>query len=144
MTISFGGKSPERAIMRPSCRFCGASLQHPFVDLGTSPLANTYLTSAQLNQMEPFYPLYVYVCERCFLVQLEEFVSPEQLFNDYAYFASYANSWLCHAWRYSAMAIARFGLDARSQVVESASNDGYLLQYFVARPEFAVARYTGQ
>jgi SAM-dependent methyltransferase len=133
MTISSGSKSPERAIMRPSCRFCGASLRHPFVDLGTSPLANSYLTSAQLNQMEPFYPLYVYVCERCFLVQLEEFASPEQLFGDYAYFASYADSWLCHAWRYSAMAIARFGLDARSQVVEIASNDGYLLQYFVAR-----------
>jgi SAM-dependent methyltransferase len=119
--------------MRPSCRFCGASLRHPFVDLGMSPLANTYLTSAQLNEMEPFYPLYVFVCERCFLVQLEAFVSPEQLFRDYAYFASYADSWLCHARRYSEMAIERFGLDARSQVVEIASNDGYLLQYFAAR-----------
>jgi hypothetical protein len=83
--------------------------------------------------MEPFYPLYVYVCERCFFVQLEAFVSPQQLFSDYAYFASYADSWLCHARRYSELAIERFGLEARSQVVEIASNDGYLLQYFVAR-----------
>jgi SAM-dependent methyltransferase len=119
--------------MRPSCRFCGASLRHRVVDLGMSPLANTYLTSVQLNDMEPFYPLYVYVCERCFLVQLEACVSPAQLFADYAYFASYADSWLCHARRYSEMASERFGLDARSQVVEIASNDGYLLQYFVAR-----------
>jgi SAM-dependent methyltransferase len=133
MAISYGNKHPERAVMRPSCRFCGASLQHTFVDLGMSPLANTYLTPAQLNQMEPFYPLYVYVCERCFLVQLEEFASPAQIFSDYAYFASYAETWLRHAQQYSAMAIERFGLGGRSQVVEIASNDGYLLQYFVAR-----------
>jgi 2-polyprenyl-3-methyl-5-hydroxy-6-metoxy-1,4-benzoquinol methylase len=119
--------------MRPSCRFCGARLHRTFVDLGMSPLANTYLTPAQLNQVEPFYPLYVYVCERCFLVQLEEFVSPAQIFSDYAYFASYAETWLRHAQQYSAMAIERFGLGGRSQVVEIASNDGYLLQYFVAR-----------
>jgi SAM-dependent methyltransferase len=98
-----------------------------------SPLANMYITPAQLNQMEPFYPLHVYVCERCFLVQLEEFASPEHIFRDYAYFASYSDTWLRHAQLYVEMAIERFGLDAHSQVVEIASNDGYLLQYFIAK-----------
>jgi SAM-dependent methyltransferase len=126
--------SPERALMRTGCcRFCGASLRHTFVDLGMSPLANTYVTLAQLNQMEPFYPLHVYVCERCFLVQLEEFASPEHIFSDYAYFASYSDTWLRHARLYVEMAIARFSLNAHSQVVEIASNDGYLLQYFIAK-----------
>jgi SAM-dependent methyltransferase len=115
------------------CRFCGASLRNTFIDLGMSPLANTYLTPAQLNQMEPFYPLHVYVCGRCFLVQLEEFASPEHIFRDYAYFASYSDTWLRHARQYVEMAIERFGLGAHSQVVEIASNDGYLLQYGVAR-----------
>jgi SAM-dependent methyltransferase len=96
------------------------------------PLANRYLTAAQLHEMEPFYPLHVYVCEHCFLVQLEEFASPAQIFGDYAYFASYSDTWLRHAERYCEGMIARFGLDAQSQVVEVASNDGYLLQYFVA------------
>jgi SAM-dependent methyltransferase len=115
------------------CRFCGASLRHTFVDLGMSPLANTYVTLAQLHQMEPFYPLHVYVCERCFLVQLEEFASPEHIFSDYAYFASYSDTWLRHAQLYVEMAIERFSLNAHSQVIEIASNDGYLLQYFIAR-----------
>ena len=115
------------------CRFCGASLRNTFVDLGMSPLANAYLTAMQLHQMEPFYPLHVYVCERCLLVQLEEFASPEHIFSDYAYFASYSDTWLRHARLYVEMATGRFGLGARSQVVEIASNDGYLLQYFVAR-----------
>jgi SAM-dependent methyltransferase len=115
------------------CRFCGARLRHTFVDLGMSPLANAYVTAAQLNQMEPFHPLHVYVCDRCFLVQLEEFASPEHIFTDYAYFASYSDSWLRHAQLYVEMAIARFGLGAHTQVVEIASNDGYLLQYFVAK-----------
>jgi SAM-dependent methyltransferase len=115
------------------CRFCGARLQHTFVDLGMSPLANTYVTPAQLNHMEAFYPLHVYVCERCFLVQLEEFASPEHIFSDYAYFASYSDTWLRHAQLYVEMAIERFGLGAHSQVVEIASNDGYLLQYFIAK-----------
>ena len=83
--------------------------------------------------MEPFYPLHVYVCESCFLVQLEEFASPKHIFSDYAYFASYSESWLRHAREYVEMAITRFGLAALSQVVEIASNDGYLLQYFVAK-----------
>jgi hypothetical protein len=112
------------------CRFCDAELHHTFVDLGVSPLANTYLTAEQRNHMEPFYPLHVYVCERCLLVQLEEFESPTHIFSDYAYFSSFSDSWLTHAQRYVDMAIERFKLGRTSQVVELASNDGYLLQYF--------------
>src|SRR5919199_547074 len=115
------------------CRFCGASLRVTMVDLGMSPLANAYLTAEQLLQMEPFYPLRVYVCERCWLVQLEAFTAPESMFSDYAYFSSYSDSWLQHARAYVEMAVERFSLTATSQVVEIASNDGYLLQYFVAR-----------
>ena len=103
------------------------------VDLGMSPLANAYLTAEQLHQMEPFYPLRVYVCEHCWLVQLEAFTAPESIFSDYAYFSSYSDSWLQHAKAYVAMAVERFGLNATSQVIEVASNDGYLLQYFVAQ-----------
>jgi 2-polyprenyl-3-methyl-5-hydroxy-6-metoxy-1,4-benzoquinol methylase len=114
------------------CRFCGASLCATVVDLGMSPLANAYLTAEQLHQMEPFYPLRVYVCERCWLVQLEAFTAPESIFSDYAYFSSYSDSWLQHARVYVEMAVERFSLNATSQVVEIASNDGYLLQYFVA------------
>jgi 2-polyprenyl-3-methyl-5-hydroxy-6-metoxy-1,4-benzoquinol methylase len=113
------------------CRFCGASLRVTMVDLGMSPLANTYLTAEQLHQMEPFYPLRVYVCEHCWLAQLEAFTAPESIFSDYAYFSSYSDSWLQHARAYVEMAIERFSLNATSQVVEIASNDGYLLQYFV-------------
>jgi SAM-dependent methyltransferase len=116
-----------------SCRFCGATLQHSFVDLGMSPLANAYLKPADLHQMEPFYPLHAYVCEDCFLVQLEEVVSPAHIFGTYAYFSSYSDSWLRHARAYTDLVVARFGLDQQSQVVEIASNDGYLLQYFAAR-----------
>jgi 2-polyprenyl-3-methyl-5-hydroxy-6-metoxy-1,4-benzoquinol methylase len=115
------------------CRFCGASLRHTFIDLGMSPLANMYLTPDQLHQMEPFYPLHVYVCEHCFLIQLQEFASPEHIFSDYAYFASYSDTWLRHARLYTGMIVERFGLNAQSQVIEIASNDGYLLQYFAAR-----------
>jgi 2-polyprenyl-3-methyl-5-hydroxy-6-metoxy-1,4-benzoquinol methylase len=115
------------------CRFCGASLRTTMVDLGMSPLANAYLTAEQLHQMEPFYPLRVYVCVHCWLVQLEAFTAPESIFTDYAYFSSYSDSWLQHAEAYVAMAMQRFGLNATSQVVEIASNDGYLLQYFVTQ-----------
>ena len=116
-----------------SCRFCGAGLQHMFLDLGMSPLANSYLKPTQLNQMERFYPLRVHVCARCFLVQLEEFESPEDIFGDYAYFSSYSDSWLQHAKAYTDLVVERFGLNRQSQVVEIASNDGYLLQYFLPR-----------
>lgn len=116
--------------IRGVCRFCDAPLQHTFVNLGMSPLCESYRTLEQLNQMEPFYPLHAYVCGRCFLVQLQEYVSPEDIFSEYAYFSSYADSWLRHAKDYTQMAKARFGLDQQSLVVELASNDGYLLQYF--------------
>ena len=115
----------------PSCRFCAASLHHTFVDLGMSPLCETYINAGQLNQMEPFYPLHVYVCDHCFLVQLLEYVSPKEIFSDYAYFSSYSDSWLKHAKAYVEMAVKRFDLGQNSQVVEIASNDGYLLQYFL-------------
>jgi hypothetical protein len=118
---------------RPHCRFCHKTLEHVFVDLGMSPLCESFLPSDRLNQMEPFYPLKVYVCGNCFLVQLEEYVSPEDIFTEYAYFSSYSDSWLQHAKKYTELMIDRFKLDSTSQVVELASNDGYLLQYFVQR-----------
>jgi SAM-dependent methyltransferase len=98
-----------------------------------SPLCESYLTAAQLNQMEPFYPLRAEVCECCFLVQLPEHVAPEEIFREYAYFSSYSDSWVRHARDYTDMIVERFGLHAGSRVVEVASNDGYLLQHFVAR-----------
>jgi SAM-dependent methyltransferase len=123
----------DRVESRQVCRFCGQTLEHVFVDLGMSPLANSYLTAAQLHHMEPFYPLRVYVCSGCLLVQTEEFESPEAIFGDYAYFASYSDTWLEHAKAYTEVVTERFGLDSRSLVIEIASNDGYLLQYFAAR-----------
>jgi SAM-dependent methyltransferase len=114
------------------CRFCGGRL-HEFVDLGMSPLCESFLSAAQLNTMEPFYPLNVRVCGACFLAQVEEYVTPEHIFREYAYFSSYAQSWLEHARRYVAMAVERFRLDPSSRIVELASNDGYLLQFFVER-----------
>ena len=116
-----------------SCLFCAAPLRHTCVDLGMSPLCESYLTAEQLNQMEPFYPLHVWVCERCFLVQVEEYVRPEGIFTEYAYFSSYSDSWLAHASAYVEMISARLELNAASRVVELGSNDGYLLQYFVAK-----------
>ena len=115
---------------RNTCRFCGNQLTYTFADLGVSPLANSYLTLEDLQQMEPFYPLRVYVCENCYLVQLPEFQAPEHIFSQYAYFSSYSETWLRHAKTYVEMMIARFRFDSGSQVVEIASNDGYLLQYF--------------
>jgi SAM-dependent methyltransferase len=115
------------------CLSCGTPLRHTFVDLGMSPLCESYLPKEGLNQMEPFYPLHVYVCERCFLVQLEEYVSPEAIFTEYAYFSSYADSWVEHMRRYTDMITDRLGLGQASFVVEVASNDGYLLQHFVKK-----------
>jgi hypothetical protein len=113
------------------CRFCGQTLRFSLVDLGMSPLCESYLSLEQLNQMEPFYPLHVYVCEKCYLAQLEEYVSPEHIFTEYAYFSSYAVTWLQHAEMYTHLMIERFKLNNESFVIEVASNDGYLLQYFV-------------
>jgi 2-polyprenyl-3-methyl-5-hydroxy-6-metoxy-1,4-benzoquinol methylase len=98
-----------------------------------SPLANSYLTQEQLSSMEPFYPLHVYVCEQCLLVQLQEFSSPVEIFGAYAYFSSYSDSWLQHAQTYVDRMVDLLELNSKSQVVEIASNDGYLLQYFVTR-----------
>ena len=116
-----------------ACRFCAAPLERTMVDLGSSPLANSYLEPADLDRAEPFYPLCVFVCERCWLAQLPAVATPEQIFGDYAYFSSYSTSWLEHARRYCAAMTERFGLGAASQVIEVASNDGYLLRHFVAR-----------
>jgi hypothetical protein len=113
------------------CRFCKVELRHTFVDLGMSPLCESFLRPEQINQMESFYPLHVFVCDKCFLVQLEEFVSPEKIFTEYAYFSAFSDSWLEHARRYTEQMIERFHLNGKSLVVELASNDGYLLQYFV-------------
>ncbi len=115
------------------CRFCGAPVQAVFVDLGMSPLANSFLPPERANSMEPFYPLRALVCGECFLVQLEEFQTPERIFSDYAYFSSYSSSWLEHSRRYSEQMTERFGLGEASHVVEIASNDGYLLQFFHER-----------
>lgn len=114
-----------------SCRFCGTTLTHTFVDLGMSPLCETYIPVDRLNSMEAFYPLHVYVCQACFLVQLEEYVSPQDIYVEYAYFSSYSDSWVEHARQYCQLMINRFGLGGQSKIVEIASNDGYLLQHFV-------------
>jgi C-methyltransferase C-terminal domain/Putative zinc binding domain/Methyltransferase domain len=116
-----------------TCRFCAAALRTTFVDLGMSPLCQTHISVSQLRDMEPFYPLHAYVCDRCFLVQLQEFVSPGEIFTEYAYFSSYSASWVAHAREYAEMASARFALGRASKVMEIASNDGYLLQHFVER-----------
>jgi len=114
-----------------NCRFCQNKLTHQFVDLGFSPPSNSFLKPEQLNQPETFYPLRIMVCEKCFLVQIDEFASHEDIFNsDYVYFSSFSKSWLAHAKNYTEMMIERFKFDDKSQVIEIASNDGYLLQYF--------------
>jgi hypothetical protein len=112
------------------CRFCKTKLKHTFVNLGVSPLANSYIKEDQLYNAEPFYPLHAYVCDNCFLVQLAEFENPQHIFGDYAYFSSYSESLLNHAKNYTRLMVDRFGFDRDSLVVEVASNDGYLLQYF--------------
>ena len=116
-----------------SCRVCGAALKQSFVDLGLSPLANSYVPRERERRGEMFHPLHAFVCDQCFLVQLEEFAAPEQIFSNYAYFSSFSKSWLKHADDYAGSMTARFDLGPESKVVEVASNDGYLLQYFVSR-----------
>ncbi|MCU1347664.1 MAG: C-methyltransferase [Acidobacteria bacterium] len=118
------------ASARPRCRFCDAPLEHIFADLGMSPLSNAFLRADQLQEMEPFYPLTAYVCERCFLVQLPEVETPENIFGDYAYFSSFSDTWLAHARVYCEAMRERLALDGERLVIEIASNDGYLLQFF--------------
>lgn len=113
-----------------TCRFCGEKLSHSFVDIGMSPLSNSYLSQEELFKKEEFFPLRVYVCEHCFLVQLPEVQSPEKIFRNYAYFSSYSDSWLSHARNYVEYMIKRFDYTENHQIIELASNDGYLLQYF--------------
>ena len=121
----------RRQLASQTCRFCGAALRRTFVDLGMSPLCETYPSAAELNRPETYYPLHAYVCETCFLVQLDQYESPETIFGDYPYFSSYSDSWLRHCENYCRNMQQRFGLDEQSFVIEVASNDGYLLQYFV-------------
>jgi SAM-dependent methyltransferase len=114
------------------CRFCGEQLHRTFVDLGLSPLCETYIGSTQLDAPEPFYPLHSFVCENCFLVQLPEHVTAKEIFEEYAYFSSYSDMWLNHAKSYVDAISSRLRLNEQSLVMELASNDGYLLQYFQA------------
>jgi 2-polyprenyl-3-methyl-5-hydroxy-6-metoxy-1,4-benzoquinol methylase len=114
------------------CRFCATPLTQTFADLGMSPLSNAFIDPTRASAMEPFYPLHAFVCDQCHLVQLDEFETPQQIFSDYLYFSSFSDTWLKHAEAYTTHMIGRFGLTAKSQVVEIASNDGYLLQYFKA------------
>jgi len=113
------------------CRFCKTELEHVFIDLFNSPASNSFLTKEQLNEPEVFYPLKVYTCSNCFLVQVDEYKKSDAIFNsEYVYYSSYSTSWLAHAKQYVELMTERFKLNKNSQVIEIASNDGYLLQYF--------------
>lgn len=116
------------------CRFCNNPLEHTVVDLGMSPLCQKHVKPEQKNDMEKFFPLHAFVCNQCWLMQLEEFASPDEIFaEDYAYFSSYSTSWLNHAKKYTQKMVERFGFDESALVAEIASNDGYLLQWFVEK-----------
>ena len=119
--------------MSSSCRFCATPLEHDFIDLGMSPVSNSFVKPDRVDEPEPFYPLHAFVCSNCFLVQLEEFETADQIFSDYVYFSSYSTSWLAHARKFVNDVSERFGFNADSLVIEVASNDGYLLQYFKER-----------
>src|SRR5271168_5102873 len=123
--------SHTQALDSHKCRLCNAALTATFVDLGMSPLCQSVPAADQIDQMEPYFPLHVLVCNNCFLVQMREYVKPENIFSEYAYFSSYSTSWVEHARRYCEMIQARLNLGPNSQVFEIASNDGYLLQHFV-------------
>ncbi len=122
----------EYRFMSAACRFCQTPLEHSVVDLGVSPLCQNHVTPDNFTSAEPHYPLHARVCHGCFLVQVDDIVAPEEIFGDgeYAYFSSFSDSWLAHARNYTQMIIERFHLSAESRIVEIASNDGYLLQYF--------------
>lgn len=113
------------------CRLCQSPLTHTFVNLGMSPLCESFVAADQIDHMEPYFPLHVLVCDKCFLVQLKEYVNPENIFTEYAYFSSFSTSYVEHARKYCHMIKERLGLGAQSQVYELASNDGYLLQHFL-------------
>ena len=132
MAVGRGAVAGAGGVSR-ACRLCGAALSETFADLGMSPLANAFVPAGRASAMEPFYPLHAWVCGACRLVQLEAFETPEAIFGEYLYFSSYSESWLRHAEAYAAEMSARFGLGPASTVVEVASNDGYLLQYFKQR-----------
>jgi SAM-dependent methyltransferase len=131
LTQTETGPPPEAEQRVHRCRFCQAPLTRTFVDLGSSPLCESFLTAAQLDEMEPYYPLHVRICDECLLVQLPAYVAPEEIFTEYAYFSAYSTSWVEHARRYAVAMKERLGLDSQSLVVELASNDGYLLQHFL-------------
>jgi 2-polyprenyl-3-methyl-5-hydroxy-6-metoxy-1,4-benzoquinol methylase len=118
---------------KPKCRFCAAPLSHVQCDLGMSPPANSFVKFEHTNNAEKLYPLKVWVCDQCLLSQLEAFESPNAIFSDYPYFSSFSTTWVEHARHYCEMMVQRFGFHARSQIVEIASNDGYLLQHFKAK-----------
>jgi SAM-dependent methyltransferase len=129
--VGFRQRPVVLVVGQPPCRFCGAPLEHVFADLGMSPVANDNVALENASAMEPFYPLCALVCGQCFLVQLAPYETPRPIFrDDYAYFSSYSSSWLEHSRRYSRQMTERLRLDGSSQVIELASNDGYLLQYF--------------
>jgi hypothetical protein len=130
-TIREGSTANKATSMHRACRLCRAPLTTTFVDLGMSPLCESFLSADQIDQMEAYFPLHTLVCGECFLVQLREYVKPEHIFTEYAYFSSYSTSWIEHARRYCEMIVARLGLGPTSQVYEIASNDGYLLQHFL-------------
>lgn len=124
----------EEFNQKSKCRFCSNKLEHSVIDLGMSPLCQKHVKPEQKNDMEKFYPLHAYICEQCWLMQLEEFATPDEIFaEDYAYFSSYSDSWLDHARRYTDAMISRFDINTQQLVVEIASNDGYLLQWFVQK-----------
>ncbi|MFT3785968.1 MAG: class I SAM-dependent methyltransferase [Tepidisphaeraceae bacterium] len=125
---------PAPSVSRYRCRSCDAPLVHTFVDLGTSPLCQRHVTPARFDHAEPIYPLHAYVCDKCWLVQLPAYVAREEVFDgEYAYFSSYSDSWLDHCRRYVDQMTTQLSLSSGSRVVELASNDGYLLQYFVKK-----------
>jgi SAM-dependent methyltransferase len=123
--------SGHATLGHPYCRLCHAPLSTTFLDLGMSPLCESFLKPSQIDQMEPYYPLHVLVCSECFLVQLREYVEPEHIFSEYAYFSSYSTFWVEHARKFCEMITGRLGLGGNSEVFEIASNDGYLLQHFI-------------
>lgn len=127
----YAGKLME--VRNLKCRLCGEPLEYTFADLGVQPLCENYVTPNQLNKMEPTYPIHVNFCKKCFLVQLEESITPKEMYQKYAYFSSSSKGWMKHTENYAEMIIGKLGLNTKSQVIEVGSNDGYLLQFFVQR-----------